>query len=75
LLVEKGVEVESSPLCLKVRARRIPGWQQEDNGLIGEVPESPIDPSAVETPEETVTLIPMGRARLRVSVFPEISGS
>lgn len=63
---------ENAPLRLKVRARRVPGWQQEANGLIGELPESPVDPAAVEVTEEVVTLIPMGCARLRVSAFPEV---
>lgn len=66
---------ENAPLRLKVRARRVPGWQQEANGLIGEVPESPVDPATVEATQEEVTLIPMGCARLRVSAFPEISRS
>ncbi|MBE3577605.1 MAG: glycoside hydrolase family 127 protein [Limnochordales bacterium] len=66
---------ENAPVRLKVRARRVRGWQQEANGLIGEVPESPVDPDAIEPEDEVVTLIPMGCARLRVSAFPEISGS
>jgi len=59
----------SAPLELRVRARRIPGWRQESNGLIGQIPGSPL---REETPVETVTLIPMGCERLRVTVFPRI---
>jgi DUF1680 family protein len=59
-----------APLELRARARRVPSWKQEANGLIGEIPGSPLQ---VETPVETVTLIPMGCARLRVSVFPAIA--
>ena len=58
---------EGSPIELRARARRIPSWKQESNGLVGEIPGSPL---RVETPVETVTLIPMGCARLRISVFP-----
>ncbi|HMK39918.1 MAG TPA: beta-L-arabinofuranosidase domain-containing protein [Bacteroidota bacterium] len=61
---------ESAPLELRARARRVPSWKQEANGLIGEIPGSPL---RVDTPLETVTLIPMGCARLRVSVFPAIT--
>jgi hypothetical protein len=60
---------ESSPIELRARARRIPSWKQESNGLVGEIPGSPL---RVETPLETVTLIPMGCARLRISVFPMV---
>lgn len=63
---------ESSPIELRVRGRKIPEWKQETNGLIGEIQGSPI---RTETPIETIALIPMGCARLRVSVFPRVSDS
>lgn len=87
LLLDKGIEVETTtaapgewqpftpenaPIRLKVRARRIPTWRQETNGLIGEVPESPVESDKTEAAEEEVTLIPMGCARLRISAFPEV---
>ena len=59
----------SAPLELRARAKRVPSWKQEANGLIGEIPPGPV---RADTPLETVTLIPMGCARLRVSVFPAI---
>ena len=59
-----------APLELRARARRIAAWKQETNGLIGEIPGSPL---RVDAPVETVTLIPMGCARLRVSVFPAVA--
>jgi len=48
---------------------RIPQWSIEKNGLIGEVPQGPLES---DQPEEQLTLIPMGCARLRVSAFPTI---
>jgi len=63
---------ESAPIEIRARAKRIPGWKQESNGLIGEVQGSPV---YSDQPVESVTLIPMGCARLRVSAFPRISES
>lgn len=61
---------ESAPIALRARGKRIPQWRLEANGLIGEIQESP---ARSEEPVETITLIPMGCARLRVSAFPWLS--
>ena len=58
---------EAAPIEIKVQARQIPNWQPDERGLIGEVQASPVKS---EEPVETVTLIPMGAARLRISAFP-----
>ena len=60
---------ETAPLRLQAKAKRIPAWQQDRLGLIGPLPASPVKS---EEPLETVTLIPMGAARLRVTAFPVI---
>ena len=60
----------SAPLELHARAARVPAWIQESNGLVGNIPGSPL---RLDTRVETITLIPMGCARLRVSVFPAIA--
>ncbi|NNM87237.1 MAG: transcriptional initiation protein Tat, partial [Phycisphaerae bacterium] len=57
------------PLELKVRARQIPGWKINKLGMIGQIHESPV---VSHQPTHTITLIPMGAARLRVSMFPVI---
>lgn len=58
---------DAAPVRIVARARRVPSWKIEANGLIGAVPPSPV---ATSQAVEEVTLIPMGCARLRVSVFP-----
>jgi hypothetical protein len=60
---------DAAPIVLMARARRIPGWSLERNGLIQEVQTGPIRSSE---PTVQVELIPMGCARLRLSAFPRI---
>jgi hypothetical protein len=57
---------EEAPIVLKALARRVPGWKEEGR-MVGPVPAGPAEGEG--TPEE-VDLIPMGCARLRISVFP-----
>lgn len=59
----------TAPIALQAKARRIPSWKQEANGMVGEIPASP---AASSEPMETITLIPMGCARLRISAFPVV---
>ncbi|MHC4797944.1 MAG: beta-L-arabinofuranosidase domain-containing protein, partial [Planctomycetota bacterium] len=61
--------VDGSSVQLQAKGKRIPQWQLEDNGLIGPLPQSPLHS---DQPVEDITLIPMGCARLRLSVFPQI---
>ncbi len=60
---------DDAPLELTAKARKIPEWQLDDQGLIGEIQDSPVRSTE---PIETVTLIPMGAARLRISSFPTL---
>ncbi len=62
-------EVQAAPLEIRAKAKKIPNWQPDSLGLIGEVQPSPV---RSQEPVETVTLIPMGAARLRISAFPWI---
>ncbi|MCZ2080461.1 MAG: glycoside hydrolase family 127 protein [Bryobacteraceae bacterium] len=59
--------LETAPLLLRAKGRRIPQWKEERNGMVGEVQMSPVRTSQ---PEERIDLIPMGCARLRISAFP-----
>jgi hypothetical protein len=61
---------ETAPIELRAKARKIPEWKMDSQGLVGTLPESPV---TSEGPVETVTLIPMGCARLRISAFPVVS--
>ncbi len=60
---------EAAPIFLKAKGKRIPQWKQETNGLVGEIQESP---ARSAEPVESITLIPMGCARLRIAAFPQI---
>jgi hypothetical protein len=65
--------LDSAPIELRAKAKRIPGWKQDKTGLVGVLQPSPVKSDA---PVETITLIPMGAARLRICMFPVIgSGS
>jgi hypothetical protein len=63
--------LDEAPVVLKARARRVPGWTAEGR-MVGRVPPGPVISSE---PVEDVTLIPMGCARLRLSVFPRVKAS
>jgi Beta-L-arabinofuranosidase, GH127 catalytic domain/Beta-L-arabinofuranosidase, GH127 middle domain len=57
---------------LSLQARRIPGWTLDKRGLVNEVVHGPIKSSE---PLETITLIPMGCCRLRITAFPLIDNA
>ena len=60
---------EGAPMRILAYGKRIPNWKLQDNMV------APLQNSPVKSSEETVTLtlIPLGCARLRLSVFPVIS--
>jgi DUF1680 family protein len=60
---------DTAPITLTVRAKRIPNWRLDSRGLVQELIDSPVKSAA---PEETITLVPMGAARLRITAFPLI---
>ncbi|RFS22063.1 hypothetical protein DVR12_14485 [Chitinophaga silvatica] len=61
--------INDAPIQLKVSGRSIPEWKIDKYGLCGELPASPVRSAQ---PTDTITLIPMGCARLRISQFPLI---
>jgi len=61
---------EAAPIELTAKARKIPEWGLDRHGLAAVLQMSPV---FTEQPVETVTLIPMGWARLRISAFPTAS--
>ncbi len=60
---------DASPIALKARGRKIVNWKADYLNLVGLLQDSP---ARSNEPEETITLIPMGAARLRISSFPTI---
>ena len=57
---------ENVPLEVKATGRPIPSWQPDETGMCSVLPmeDSPMGEA------ESITLIPMGAARLRISAFP-----
>jgi hypothetical protein len=60
--------LEAAPIVLKAKAKRVPEWKEEKR-MVGKVPPSPMRTGALL---EDITLVPMGCARLRISVFPTV---
>jgi hypothetical protein len=58
-----------SPMRIVAKARRIPAWTVDKRGLVNEIP---IGPFKSNEKLETITLIPMGCCRLRITAFPVI---
>ena len=56
-------------MALTARGKKIPNWQVDYLGMVGSMQPSPV---RSEEPVETIMLIPMGCARLRISAFPWI---
>ena len=59
----------SVPLQLRATGRVIPEWQLDQYGLAATLQDSPV---LSDEPDQPITLIPMGAARLRISSFPVI---
>ncbi len=57
-----------APVELQVTARRITSWRAED-GVANSVPASP---ASSEEADETITLVPYGAAKLRITAFPRL---
>jgi DUF1680 family protein len=57
-----------APVEIHATGRRIPSWTLV-NGSAGPLPQSPVTTSE---PEEPITLVPYGAAKLRVTVFPRL---
>ena len=72
-LAAQPFDVEAAPLELTAQGKRIDAWRLDRLGLVGELQPSP---AKVDTgPADTITLIPMGCARLRISAFPTVSSA
>jgi len=63
---------QNVPIELNAKGKIIPQWKIDQYGLVDTLPPSPV---AVNTKAETIELIPMGAARLRISAFPVVKTS
>jgi hypothetical protein len=61
--------LDSVPFAMEVSAKKIPNWTLDRYDLCAVLQDSPVRSTE---PTETVTLVPMGAARLRISAFPTI---
>ena len=59
-------DATAAPVEISVKARRLPQWTLVDDSP-GPLPMSPV---TTKRPEETVTLVPYGAAKLRITAFP-----
>jgi hypothetical protein len=62
----------NAPIRLTTTAQRIDAWQADSQNVVAPLQDGPV---AVATPQEQVTLIPMGAARLRITAFPQTGGT
>lgn len=69
---DQPFQAEGAPIALQTKARRIPNWTLDAKGAVNEVVDQPVKS---KEPEEVVTLIPMGAARLRISAFPVVDNN
>ncbi|MFC1430272.1 RICIN domain-containing protein [Streptacidiphilus sp. N1-3] len=60
------------PVRITAPAQRIPSWAADSQQVVTTLEDSP---ALTTTTTETVTLIPMGAARLRISAFPTTSAT
>ncbi len=63
---------QSAPIQLRIKARRVPGWGADSQNIVHPLQQSP---ARSTEPVETITLLPMGAARLRIASFPTVSAN
>jgi len=67
-IVKQPFDLENAPVELRGKGRVIPNWKLVNN--CADAP--PASPVSAPEPDQEITLVPMGCARLRISVFPTI---
>ncbi|MFJ3495205.1 RICIN domain-containing protein [Streptomyces sp. NPDC086091] len=67
---EQPFTQDSVPLRISARARRIPEWVADDEHVVAPLQDSAAGSDAAV---ETITLVPAGAARLRITSFPTVT--
>jgi hypothetical protein len=62
-------DAATAPIEITAKARRLPQWTLVDDSP-GPLPTSPV---TSKRPEETITLVPYGAAKLRITAFPVLA--
>jgi hypothetical protein len=60
---------EGAPVEILAKARKLANWKEDHLGLVDKLQPSPVKSAE---PRETITMIPMGAARIRLSALPVI---
>lgn len=57
----------NAPVEIKAKGKKVQSWGLDEYGLTAVLPQSPV---VTDSKEESLSLVPMGAARLRISSFP-----
>lgn len=68
---ERPFTVEGAGMRARIRGRRLPSWGMA-HGWASEAPVSPVESAEAE---ESLTLVPYGCAKVRITEFPVLKGS
>ena len=68
-VTKQPFSLENAPVVLHAKGRRLPDWEIEESSA-GTLPVSPV---STKQPEESLTLIPYGAAKLRITAFPYLA--
>ena len=66
-LSEQPWTAAAAPVEIRLAAKRVPDWRLDETGTVGEVPHNP---QLLDQPAETISMIPLGCARLRMACLP-----
>ncbi|OLF11995.1 hypothetical protein BLA60_08140 [Actinophytocola xinjiangensis] len=64
--------LDGAPVRITTQARDVPDWTADDENVVATLRGGPV---ATTAPARTVTLVPMGAARLRITAFPQAGGT
>ena len=68
-VVDQPWTVEAAPVELEARAKRVDHWTLDEPATVGAVPGVPV---SADARSESIRMIPLGCARLRISCLPEV---